>query len=496
MRSKRLVYNTVSSLVFQVTTIICGFILPRIILQSFGSEINGLVNSVAQFLNMIAFLELGVGAVVQSSLYKPLADGDYAQVSRVMASASRFFRHLARILLIYIGALMLVYPYLAKQDFGWFYTAALIGAMGISSFAQYYFGVVDRLVLTAAQRGFVSYTAQTAALIANTLACVLLIGAGASIHMVKLTTSFIYLLRPLFLRMYVNRRYPIDRHIRYEGEPIRQKWNGVAQHIAAVVLDGTDTVVLTLFSSLQEVSVYSVYHLVFSGIKQLLLSMANGMQALIGELWARQELEELKQKFGWFEWAVHTGTIFVFGCTGTLILPFVQVYTKGVTDADYIRPLFAVLMTAAHGGHCLRLPYNTMILAGGHYKQTQKNYIVAACLNLVISILAVNIWGLAGVALGTLTAMLYQTIWMAVYDSRHLIKWPLRHFFKQLLADALTVCVSAPLCGLFGMRTVSYYGWVVYALKAALIWGVAGFLVNVLLYREKVKTLCRRKEKA
>ena len=48
MREKRLFYNTISSLVFQVTTIICGFILPRLILNVFGSEVNGLLNSIAQ----------------------------------------------------------------------------------------------------------------------------------------------------------------------------------------------------------------------------------------------------------------------------------------------------------------------------------------------------------------------------------------------------------------------------------------------------------------
>ena len=57
MREKRLFYNTISSLVFQVTTIICGFILPRLILNAFGSEVNGLVNSITQFLGVISFLE-------------------------------------------------------------------------------------------------------------------------------------------------------------------------------------------------------------------------------------------------------------------------------------------------------------------------------------------------------------------------------------------------------------------------------------------------------
>ena len=102
MQNTILFYNSISPLIYQVTTIICGFILPRLILSHFGTEINGLVNSIAQFLGVISFLELGVGAVVQSSLYKPLADNDNLNVSKVIASADKFFRKLGYILAIYI----------------------------------------------------------------------------------------------------------------------------------------------------------------------------------------------------------------------------------------------------------------------------------------------------------------------------------------------------------------------------------------------------------
>lgn len=132
-RGKRLRWNTYSSLVFQLTTIICGFILPRLILKSFGSQVNGLVNSIMQFLHIITFLELGVGAVVQSSLYKPLSDRDDLQTSRIMRSANKFFTKIAIILLAYVAVLMVLYPILVNKDFGYIYTAALILAISISS---------------------------------------------------------------------------------------------------------------------------------------------------------------------------------------------------------------------------------------------------------------------------------------------------------------------------------------------------------------------------
>ena len=118
MREKKLAANTVTSLLFQVCTIICGFILPRIILGSFGSSVNGMVNSISQFLGVIGFLELGVGSVIQSSLYKPLADKDDESISKIVVSGQKFFSRLATILLVYVCILMVTYPFFAKQEMG------------------------------------------------------------------------------------------------------------------------------------------------------------------------------------------------------------------------------------------------------------------------------------------------------------------------------------------------------------------------------------------
>ena len=147
-RKKLLALNTSSSLIFQLTTIVCGFIVPRLILKSYGSEVNGLINSIMQFLAIISFLELGVGAVIQSSLYKPLAENDYNQISRVMVSGQKFFSRLATILLVYVVILMGIYPLIAKTNFGFLYTATMILVISISSFAQYYFGTVSYTHLT------------------------------------------------------------------------------------------------------------------------------------------------------------------------------------------------------------------------------------------------------------------------------------------------------------------------------------------------------------
>mgnify|MGYP004731739121 FL=1 len=489
MRSKKLLYNTVSSFVFQITTIICGFILPRLILSNFGTEINGLVNSITQFLGLISFLELGVGSVVQSSLYKPLAEKDEDSVSKIIASADKFFKKLGLILFVYVIILVIFYPIFVNQNFGFFYVAFLVIVLSISSFAQYLFGIVNRLLLTADQKGYIQYTVQTIAVILNTFACFALIYMGCGIHIVKLTTSLIYLMQPFLVYLYVKNHYRINRKIKYTVEPIKQKWNGIAQHVAAVILDSTDVVVLSTFATLTDVSIYSVYFFVVKGVKQLFLSMTNGITSLIGELWAKQEIENLKNLFGWIEWIIHTGTTYVFGVTAILIVPFVQVYTNGVNDANYIQPLFGILIVLANAGHCLRLPYNIMILAGGHYKQTQNNYIIVALLNIVVSVLAVKNFGLIGVTFGTLVAMLYQTVWMAYYNASNFIKWPFKNFIKQFMIDIVSFLMMYFATKIFVLHTVSYVGWILLAIEVSLVGLVITMFINWIFYKKYINKL-------
>ena len=486
MKNNILFYNSILPLIYQVITIICGFILPRLILSHFGTEINGLVNSISQFLGVISFLELGVGAVVQSSLYKPLADNDNINVSKVIASADKFFRKLGYILAIYVGVMLFYYPYLVKQSFGFMFTATLILAISIRSFAQYFFGIVNRLLLMADQKAYIQYIAQTVAIIINTIACYVLIAFDCSVQVVYGMTSLIFFLQPYAIHLYIKKYYALDRKVHYDVEPIKQKWNGVAQHVAAVILSGSDTVVLTIFSTLANVSIYAIYFLPMSGARLVIMSMISGIEALIGNLWAKQDLKELRKVFAWTEWLIHTGTTLIFTLTAVLIVPFVQAYTHGVSDANYIQPLFGILLVAANSGHCLRLPYNIMILAAGHYKQTQHNYIIAAVINIVISIIGVKQFGLIGVTLGTMAAMVYQTVWMAWYNSKNFIQWPMRNFFKQMAVNVVSALSIFTVNGYFNMTGVSYLGWVVLAIKATVCGVFVVFLINYIFYKEFV----------
>lgn len=492
MRNKKLAWNTISGLVMQATTVLCGFILPRAILNRFGSDVNGLINSIAQFLQMIAFLELGVGAVIQSALYKPLADGDPVKISEVLVSGSRFFRKLGGILVVYVAALVVVFPVLVDKQFGFVYDATLILSMSISYFAQYYFGLIDGLLLKADQKAYIINVIDTVTLIFNTIFCYCLLYLGFSIQIVKLATAGIFLLRPILVRIYIQRNYQIDRKCKYTKDPIEQKRNGVAQHVAAIVLDSTDVVVLSIFSTMSAVSVYSVYLIVVSGIKNLVMSFLDGIDALLGELWAKQEREELNRYFGFTEWLVHEVTLFVWCCTYKLIVPFVLIYTEHMTDVDYNVPVFAALICIAYALYCLRLPFNEMILAAGHYKNTQGIFIAAASINLTVSILVVSRWGLIGVAIGTIAAMLYQMIHMGYYVLKHLKVHSFKRSIKQYVFDILTIILTLCATSVISGTEATWLGWIVLAVKHAIVIAVCIVAMNLVFYRSESMRIFRK----
>lgn len=492
MHRKRLSLNTISALLLEIVTIICGFILPRLIIRNYGSDVNGLINSIKQFLSAITFLEFGIGAVIRSALYKPLAENDERGISEIMSSAGKFYRNIGKVLAVYVCVLIAIYPIFSRSRFSRLYITVMILVLSINSFAQYFVGCVDKALLTSDQRGYIQSITYIIAIVSSTITGAVLIQNGFGIHIVQFVISVFYMIRPFGVRLYIKRNYSIDYHIKYKNEPISQKWNGIAQHIAYMILESTDIIVLTLFSTLSSVSVYSVYFLVVRGIKQLFLSICDGFQALMGEFYARKDMNGMKRTFDFMEWLYGTMTTFVFGCAAFLIVPFVYLYTLNINDADYNQPFFAIIILLAYWIFSNNLPYHTAILAAGHYRQTQKYFIMAAAVNLIISVVAVHKFGLVGVAVGTVAAMLFQTTWMIIYNVKHISKRPVKLILKQFAVDGIVALVSSILSSFVCFDVVSWIGWLVMAIKIAIIWGGVSLIINAIVYYKLIRSFILR----
>ena len=123
---KKAYLNIFCSTMAQIVAIISGLIVPRLLLVAFGSEANGLVSSLTQFLNYISLIEGGLGSVVLAALYSPLVKKDDEELSGVLKSANKFFKQIAYIFVAYVVVLGIVYPHIVKSNFSNFYIASLI----------------------------------------------------------------------------------------------------------------------------------------------------------------------------------------------------------------------------------------------------------------------------------------------------------------------------------------------------------------------------------
>ena len=487
MRRKKLFLNTGTAILNQLVTLVCGLILPQLIIEHYGSATNGLLASISQFLAFFSMMEMGVGAVVRSALYKPLAENDSDTVSRVLISSRRFFRRIGAMLCLYALGLMVFFPLKVDHSLGYLSTGILVGALAFNAVSMYMLGIIYQQLLNADQRSYVQIASNIIVVVLNTVFSVVLIRLDASIVTVKLVAAAVFLVRPLFLKWYVDRHYRLNLKLTLNEEPLKQKWNGLAQHIAQYILVHADTVILTLMSTLENVSIYYVYHLVTNGLEQLLRVTTVGIQALLGNMYVKGEKEQLSRTFSAFEWIIHTFVVLIYSMAGVLILPFVSIYTRNVRDVNYAVPLFAVLIVSANAVLCLRIPYNIMVQAAGHFKQTQASAIIEASMNVVISVLLVHRFGLVGVAVGTLAAMLYRTCYLAWYLRSTILNRPFRHFILHLAVDVIMVGGIVAATRWISLGSTSWSSWVFMALKTAAVALPIIAVINLAFYRDLVK---------
>lgn len=464
IRKKKLLCNTIAAGLNQLVTMCCSFVLPRLILLNYGSHVNGLIISITQFMGFVSLMEMGVGAVVQSALYKPLIDGDRILISRIVCAANKFFKNIAKVLCIYTIVLIFFYKYFIHTELNSIFIAGMILVLSINVFAQYFFGITNQLLLNADQKSYIQLLLNSTAVVLSTIVGVILIKLNVSIILMKMITSFVLLIRPLGMAVYVRKNYQIDKNVKSTSETLKQKWNGLFQHLASFVLQHTDIAVLTMFSTLENVSIYGVYHLITNGLNQVITILTTGVQAFFGELYARNE-KYLKVEFEKFEWIMHNSIVFLFSSAGVLICPFVGVYTNGVENGNYIQPIFGILLVSAQAVCCLRMPYNIMVKAAGCYKETQMGAFVEAIINVTISMILVKKLGLVGVAIGTLIAMLYRTIYLARYLSKEILKISFKGFVKRVLVDILLIILIYS-SGRYILQEVSnYWEFVLVAIK-------------------------------
>lgn len=485
--------NVLTTLMKQVIATVCGIVLPRVLIGAFGSVVYGATTSIAQFLSYISLLEGGIGRVARGALYEPLAKGDKEQVSRIHRAIRSFFLKIAGIFLIY--TLIIAYFYHDIADVTVFdrpFTFCLVIAISLSTMANYLGGISDLTLMNADQKQYLTNTVMTVTNILNMLLVVILVRSGANILVVKLATALIFVTRRIFYTGYVRHHYRLPK-VSADGYKLEQRWTGMGQHLAFFLHTNTDIILLTLFADLETVAVYSVYYLVVRSIWDISSSFSGGMEAKFGELIARKQEDALYRSYRKYGMMLTLVALMLFGCTGVLIVPFVKLYTSGITDANYIQPVFALLLLLAEATSCLVLPYTTLPISANQLKQSRWGSYGEAIINVGLSLILIHWNPLLGVALGTLAATVYKSLFYMVYTAKHILNCSIRHIagrFLGAVAVLLTIsCVG--MTALWHVPMENFFVWILWAVATFLLVGVVTLLFGMVAYRQDLKQIFR-----
>lgn len=472
---------------YEVVVTICGLITPRLILTAFGSTYNGITSSITQFLSFIAILRAGVAGASRVSLYNSLAQKDILATSRILKATERYLRNVAYVFLGYLVILALFYKSISRTEVSWIECASLVIIIGLGTFAQYYFGLTYQTLLASDQKSYIYYAQQIVVTILNTMIAVVLIKLGCSIQIVKLGSAVIFVASPILLNLYVSKKYSIIKKCDPDEQALNQRRDVLGLAIANIVHDNTDIAVLTIFTDVKIVSVYTVYNLVINGLKKVISVFTTGLEAAFENMWAKGEEKAIERNMNIFELFIFSFVSVVFSCTIILILPFVRLYTHGVTDVEYIIPTYAFVAVIAQAFYCMQ--YLTLVQAAGHYKQTRNGSFMEAGINLTFSILLIQKIGIVGVAIGTLVADIFRTVQYAKYCCDNLLKRNYWKIFNRLLWALLNIVIVVTVYNLTAGEVVeinSWMGWLIVAVIMGLVACVTTFSTAMIFYKNDV----------
>ena len=94
----------------QLITLIFGLIVPRLFIQTFGSEMNGLLSSLGNIYSYLALVEAGVGTVAIQALYGPIGRNDKKDINEIMTATSNYYNKAGFLYLLGVIGIAILYP--------------------------------------------------------------------------------------------------------------------------------------------------------------------------------------------------------------------------------------------------------------------------------------------------------------------------------------------------------------------------------------------------
>ena len=473
---KNLLFGLIS---FLVTTAL-GVLVPKLILDAYQSEVNGLISSVRQFYSYFLLLEAGVGGAALQAMYAPMSRQDRNKLSGILSATAQFYRKTGLFYVLGVVLLSILYPLFVDSELDKRLIFWIVAFQGAAGCARYFVMAKLQILLKVDNRTYVLSNITTVFSVLSNLARIVLILCGRSILVVQGAFCLIDACQVIAAVVYVRRRYPwIDWHARPDHQAISQKNAVLVHQISSLVFSNTDTLILTFACGLKTVSVYAMYSLFYGLVASVIDVCSNSVSAVLGQLFHRDR-ERFCRVQTVYETVFLAICFALFTLTYLFILPVLRLYTAGATDISYIDPYLPALFTCMQVLNYGRITSNNVISFAGHFRQTQGRAIVEMAINLAVSLICVGLFGIYGVLFGTIAALLYRTNDFILYANRVILgrsPWPT---YRRWLRNAGLMALCIFLGSRLPIRAESYLTLLGWMLPCALAVGGIFLLGNLL----------------
>lgn len=420
--NKKIKLNLIVGICGQVVTLLLGVLVPRFILKGYGSEINGLLSSVTNIYAYIAIVEAGVAAAACQALYKAIADQDRSKTNEILSATHVYYKRTGG---IYLGCIVLfavVYPLVITTDIPYTTIVLVVLFNGIGNVVNYFFHGKYMILLKADGKQYIRAGVEVSINIIRQCLKVMLIACGCDVVLVQFAAMLTSLLQMVYIAWYVNRHYAwVDLKTKPDFSAVANSKHVLAHEINYMITGNIDTLLLTVFTTLKMVSVYSIYAMLFSMIAKVLRTIKDSLEFKIAHTF-HHDREKFLKLFQAYEVYYIAFAFSLFTIAGQFVLPFIKLYTEGVADANYLDSYLAYLFVIINLVETVRYPSDAMIYISGHFRQTRLSAWIETSVNLIASVILIQIIGIYGVLLGTVLSLTYRAVYLIAYVNKTIIR--------------------------------------------------------------------------
>lgn len=489
MKFKRSIYNIIVGVLGQLITIIMGIIIPKLFITSFGSEVNGLMTSITQIYVYIGLLEAGIGTATIQALYKPIANEDKGEINGILSATDRYYKKTGLYYFFAIVLFAVIYPFTIKADISKLSIFFVIIFTGLGSVINYLFQGKYKLLLTAEGKNYIVSSIATIINVVTNIAKIVCIYLGYDIVTIQVVYCIINISQMIFFGMYIKKHYKwLDLSVKPNKEAISQKNFVLIHQISSMVFSNTDILILTYFTNLKVVSVYSIYNMVYTTISNILAAVNTGLVFTLGQTFQVDKKKYIKL-LDCYETYYMCINFALYTVTYLLILPFLKLYTAGITDINYIDKYLPILFLCVQALVAGRSGMLNTINIAGHFKNTWKRSVIESIINIVVSLAFVGKYGIYGILIGTITALLYRTIDIIIYSNVKILNRSTWSTFRKWIVNILILLVVVVI-GTDNMPTInSYIDFFIAGIKLTVIILPIFIVINSIIERNSYNML-------